>query len=252
MASKAKISPPRKSPLAPPKNNPAKPTRGRPKDEAKHAAIVATARTLFLQYGFDAVSMDTIAEGAAVSKITIYSHFENKLALFRAMVEAECLRSKPPPPPVLRDEDSARQALQEFGFALCTMLSNPELHRLERMLLSHAEEKPEFLQALWDAGPARTRRMLTALLEEAQTLGTISGAHTARLADHLLCMWKGMDFKRQQMGLQGPLSPHKLRRHINECVDVILRAYGNDERKVKMTEKKETSAISLNPEGAGE
>lgn len=49
--------------------------------------LLAVARTQFVSHGFDAVSIDAIARTAGVSKETIYRHFADKEALFRAALE---------------------------------------------------------------------------------------------------------------------------------------------------------------------
>ncbi|MCL1500097.1 TetR family transcriptional regulator [Xanthomonas nasturtii] len=54
----------------------------------KRGAILAAARALFQQHGFDRTSMDTIAERARVSKATVYAHFASKEVLFRTTLEA--------------------------------------------------------------------------------------------------------------------------------------------------------------------
>src|SRR5688500_639115 len=63
------------------------PRRGRPLDAAKHARILKAATEAFLELGFNAASMDRIARKARVSKMTVYSHFTNKEALFGAMID---------------------------------------------------------------------------------------------------------------------------------------------------------------------
>ncbi|USI99816.1 TetR/AcrR family transcriptional regulator [Xanthomonas prunicola] len=60
--------------------------RRAPRD--KRGAILAAARALFQQHGFDRTSMDTIAERAMVSKATVYAHFASKEVLFRTTLEA--------------------------------------------------------------------------------------------------------------------------------------------------------------------
>jgi AcrR family transcriptional regulator len=50
-------------------------------------AILASARALFASRGFEAVSMDDIAEGAAVAKGAIYHYFESKDAIFTRVLE---------------------------------------------------------------------------------------------------------------------------------------------------------------------
>ena len=57
---------------------------GRPKDPEKRNAILEAAMQLFPSRGYDGVSMDALAQAAGVSKLTVYSHFEDKEALFDA------------------------------------------------------------------------------------------------------------------------------------------------------------------------
>jgi AcrR family transcriptional regulator len=50
--------------------------------------IVAAARELFAEKGFDAVSIAELAAGAEVNRALIYYYFEDKLDLYRAAVES--------------------------------------------------------------------------------------------------------------------------------------------------------------------
>src|SRR5438094_7744697 len=58
----------------------------------KAAIVLAAAKRAFLAAGFGAVSMDTIAREAGVSKATVYAHFGSKEELFGAVIERECER----------------------------------------------------------------------------------------------------------------------------------------------------------------
>jgi AcrR family transcriptional regulator len=54
---------------------------------AKPNAIVLAGLRLFTQYGYRKTSIDDIAEAAQVAKRTVYLHFENKAAVFLAILE---------------------------------------------------------------------------------------------------------------------------------------------------------------------
>src|SRR5690625_5539928 len=56
--------------------------------------VLDAARRLFLERGFDATSMDDVAEMAGVSKATVYAHYNCKTALFAEVIHHECQRSK--------------------------------------------------------------------------------------------------------------------------------------------------------------
>jgi AcrR family transcriptional regulator len=54
---------------------------------AKPNAIVLAGLRLFTQYGYRKTSIDDIARTAQVAKRTVYLHFENKAAVFLAILE---------------------------------------------------------------------------------------------------------------------------------------------------------------------
>src|SRR6202163_2541080 len=54
---------------------------------AKPNAIVLAALELFARYGYRKTSIDAIAQAAQVAKRTVYLHFENKAAVFLAILE---------------------------------------------------------------------------------------------------------------------------------------------------------------------
>ena len=56
---------------------------------SKAESILAAAKRTFLAAGFGAVSMDTIAREAGVSKATVYAHFAGKEELFGAVIGRE-------------------------------------------------------------------------------------------------------------------------------------------------------------------
>ena len=54
---------------------------------AKPNAIVLAGLQLFTRYGYRKTSIDDIAQAAQVAKRTVYLHFENKAAVFLAILE---------------------------------------------------------------------------------------------------------------------------------------------------------------------
>ena len=64
-----------------------KKNRGGESDSAKPNAIVLAGLQLFTQYGYRKTSVDDIARVAQVAKRTVYLHFENKAAVFLAILE---------------------------------------------------------------------------------------------------------------------------------------------------------------------
>src|SRR5271169_5249886 len=59
--------------------------------------ILAAATELFLAEGYGLTSIEAVATRAAVSKRTFYDRFENKAALFAAVVHCIIDNIRPPP-----------------------------------------------------------------------------------------------------------------------------------------------------------
>jgi AcrR family transcriptional regulator len=63
------------------------------------AAVLASARRLFAERGFEATSIDDIAEGAGVAKGAVYHHFDSKEAIFTRVLEGVQAEIAGTPPP---------------------------------------------------------------------------------------------------------------------------------------------------------
>ena len=69
--------------------------RGRPTNQALGQTIVDAAYELFVELGFQATTLDKVAQRAKISKLSIYRHFENKEALFSAAIADRCHQFAP-------------------------------------------------------------------------------------------------------------------------------------------------------------
>lgn len=65
------------------------PRTNRERTEATRGALLAAARTLFVDKGYADTSTPEIAAMAGITRGALYHHFEDKRALFRAVLEEE-------------------------------------------------------------------------------------------------------------------------------------------------------------------
>lgn len=210
------------SPAAASQTKPAGP--GRPKDLGKRAAILEAAKRMFTQHGFDGASMDLIASEAGVSKLTVYSHFGDKDALFVAAVESHCDLSLPSSLFEPAPETPLRERLMEIARAFYTMVTAPEAVAGHRMLCSPQMANSGLPKLFWEAGPMRVQGDFAALLERRIAAGELAIPDVPRAAGQFFALLKGEPHACLVFG--GPTPPaEEIEAHLAAAVDLFLRAY---------------------------
>jgi TetR/AcrR family transcriptional repressor of mexJK operon len=201
---------------------------GRPKDESKRAAILEAAGTCFLRSGFAHTSMDAIAEQAGVSKLTVYSHFRNKDLLFKAMIAAKCSEHRPPAGHLDLVGQDPRAALIQIGTPFVQLMMSPEVLALNRLVAIESVKNRRLAELLYQAGPQPTLSGFVELLRAWIARGVMDIREPERAADHYFSMLRGMMQFRLIMNIDKAPTEVEIRRHVEDCVDMFLRAYQQD------------------------
>ncbi|MBI3708371.1 MAG: TetR/AcrR family transcriptional regulator [Proteobacteria bacterium] len=143
-----------------------------PASQAKRDAIVNAAAAIFLEQGYWAASIDEIARRANVSKATVYSHFDNKHALFGAIVGQRCQRTLSS---ILADmsDRPVGEALTAVGRQFLDVLMMPGSLPLYRLVLAEAPRFPELGRIFYEAGPDRVASALAQYLEQLHKRGVL-------------------------------------------------------------------------------
>src|SRR6202048_211105 len=133
-------------------------------DSSKRRQILAGARKVFMDLGFDGASMGEIARSAAVSKGTLYVYFADKTRLLEAIVEEEALEQGK----VAFNFDPERDVtttLTEFGQAYIQLLCRPGGGSATRTVMAIAEGMREVARRFYNTVIAHTIARLAAYLE---------------------------------------------------------------------------------------
>jgi AcrR family transcriptional regulator len=118
----------------------------------KEMSILTAAHGHFLRHGFAGASMDALASSAGVSVKTIYSHFDNKEALFNKAMVAACtdhlLTGQLPSDEELRARfpwfaQPTQRGLMEAGKTYLDHLLSEEQLALYRVVTQDAARFPE-------------------------------------------------------------------------------------------------------------
>ncbi len=215
------------SAMSRPARNPTPP--GRPKDLEKRAAILDAAKTLFPERGYEGTSMDAIAQAAGVSKLTVYSHFQDKDTLFVEAVKAKCEELLPQDLFVKHSDEAWERQLERVVQAFFRLINSEEAIAVARVLARQMSEDSHLPRLFWEAGPKRTQETLAAFLRAGVGCGVVDIPDCELAASQLCSLIKGEYHARLMCGCTDRPDPEQERRHIRATVDMFLRAYGRRE-----------------------
>jgi AcrR family transcriptional regulator len=125
---------------------------GRPTKTAaieRDQRLIEVATRLFLDRGFDATSLDAVAEAARVSKPTVYSRYGDKRGLFAAVLRREIARWLAPLSAAAETQLSSasdipvEQRLVEIGREMLSFTCGPDAVAFSRMMTSQAINFPD-------------------------------------------------------------------------------------------------------------
>lgn len=191
----------------------------------KGLQIFAGARTVFLESGYDASTMDAIARGAGVSKATLYAHFANKEDLFEAMIRQECraIGGRIYKPDATRRD--IRHELLEMARNISAIFTAQDGLDLYRVLVPVAPRFPRLAQAFYDEGPGVCYQQFSAFLRALCDQGRLQIPDVDLAAEQFMSLIRG------DMDLSGALAlpprpPEAVETLIRSGITMFLDYYG--------------------------
>ena len=207
-------------------NNPPVPSGpGRPKDLAKRQAILDAAKRLFLSMGYANTSMDAVATEAGVSKLTVYSHFNDKETLFSAAVMAKCEEQVPSLFYEWPDGVPIENVLLNIARGFNQLINSDESLNLHRLIMALGSQDPKLSTIFYEAGPQRMLSGMERLLSKVNQSGALSIDKPRNAAEHFFCLIKGAANFRLLSGCGPAPEPEAAEAHVQEVVGLFMRAY---------------------------
>lgn len=156
---------------------------------AKRERVLDAAVQLFLANGFDQTSMDAIAAHAGVSKTTVYAHFADKFALFRAVVErsgrtlaVQLDETR------LRAGQDPRARLTEIVLTVLEATTAPEFIAFLRVMITESARHPDLSSEAEAPEPVDLVGLIASTLEEEANLHGYEISYPRMFATLLLRM----------------------------------------------------------------
>jgi TetR/AcrR family transcriptional repressor of mexJK operon len=200
------------------------PRRGRPRDPERLKRVLAAAAKQFMELGFERASVEAIAKASGVSKVTIYSYFPTKEALFEAAVASCTDEVFASIPPGALDPQDPESALKLIGKAFLQLKRSDDVAGSFRLMYAVAGEHTEACEAFYRQGPEKLIRQVADYLRAAASAGRVSIRNADDAADQFLALFLGSADIRVMLGLGKPKASEDARL-IKANVDLFFRAY---------------------------
>jgi AcrR family transcriptional regulator len=197
--------------------------------DTRREAILDVARDVFLDEGFAAASMSTIAARLGGSKGTLYNYFRSKDELFAAHVARHCAWQAESMFSILSDPpDDIRHALT----ALCErylaiILSEYNLLNY-RLIMAEVLRSPEIGRIFYETGPLNGARRVAAFLERARDKGLLAFDDSLQVAHQLIGLCQGRLFKARLLNYSPEPNPAEISAEVGPAVATFLAAFGTE------------------------
>ena len=190
---------------------------------ARRARYLDIALRLFLQHGFNGVSMDQLVAEAGGSKATLYRYFPSKEALFEAIIDEVAA-------PAVNDDGEdwdgvgLEDGLLNIGRATAAAALDPRTILLLRLAIGEHARFPDLAKTLFEHGAARTYARLRRFLAARRAAGDIDVDDLQIAAEQFLGGIIGHQQLRASLGLPPP-SRKDIEARVHAAVRTFTAAY---------------------------
>lgn len=218
------VEEPRTTMESPAPKKPRRGSGGRPSQEEalkRDARLVEIAAAMFMERGFDATTIDAVAEAACVGKATLYARYRDKAALFAAVVRRQIDRwlivSATEVP--TRGERVA-EVLSTMGRSMAAAILIPEAIAINRIITAQATRFPELAHMAHREAWQRSNASIAAVLEHFAREGQIAVEDSEMAADLFLSLVVGRLSRLAMLGIA--IDPGQVERRIEAAVALFL------------------------------
>lgn len=215
--------------------------------EARREAILAAAKAVFEEVGFEQATMSEISTKVGGSKATLYRYFESKEALFQELVRRSASEytgsvfallhpgwqpnGQELPPEVaetlalLQPGEDVAATLRNVGERVLKTFHTPQKFAVRRMMIAAANDSNAG-KLFYENGPARGMQHLAHYFDAVMNAGYLRRADAKVAAAQFRAL---LEAEVEEMGLlniRTTLTDEEIHAYADRAVDVFMRAYG--------------------------
>ena len=188
--------------------------------------ILDVATDLFLSHGYAATSIEAVARRARVSKRTFYHRFEDKPALFRAVVHRIIDRLRPPASVPLISGANLQEILQRLAALILRAAMSVQAIALHRLIVAESARFPKLAAVVTEQGGTKEAvRLIAGILDREVRAGNLALDNPTFAAEQFLYMVITLP-QRRATGLGKPMTRGELAVWPRNVVNLFLNGCG--------------------------
>ena len=187
--------------------------------------ILKFATERFLEEGYGSTSIESVAAAAGISKRTFYDRFEDKAALFAAVVHRIIEHIRPPADVPLLAGSSLPEILQRLAGLILRAALSPQAIALHRLITGESSRFPELALAVETEGrQSEATDLIAGLLAREQRNPKIGREDQQFAADQFIYMVVTLP-QRRALGFGTPMTAAELDAWSHKVVRLFLEGY---------------------------
>ena len=194
----------------------------------KRQAALDAASTLFRKHGYADASMDAVADGAGISKATLYNYFPGKRELFSAVILEEGDRHSTELLAPAKSGEPVATRLRRYGNAVLDLLLAEETISSYRMVVAEAARSPELGRLYYENGAARLHARLGQVIEAAMRTGELRRGAVDAATTQFIVLVRGDLMLRALLCVGPPVGATERQAAVRAGVDSFCRAWARD------------------------
>jgi TetR/AcrR family transcriptional repressor of mexJK operon len=196
----------------------------RPQRDDRREIILSIARQVFMEEGYAAASMSTIAARLGGSKGTLYNYFRSKSELFVAVIQHQCEITQNE----LFDDPSPdlRTHLTTLAGRFTRLMLSDDIITLHRIVVAEAARFPEIGAALYESGPKRGKARMIPYLEQAIADGRLKPCDPLRAAEQAMELCLAGHYRRRLWNVGPPPTDAEIDANVHAAIDIFMTIYG--------------------------
>lgn len=191
----------------------------------RRTALLLSATKLFLERGYDAVSLDDIVNHAGGSKASIYKYFGSKEGLFIAICDFRRVEFfKDICPAFEQSKDDLRAYLIRNLNNFYLNLVDPESAAFIRLIVERTQSNPEFALYLHEQGPKLIQAAIAKALENAHNQNILNCPHPLFSAQLYIGIIRHLEWK-TIMGIDIQQNDPEIAAYFEYSIDRFLEGH---------------------------